>query len=59
MGDHLRLGLPKGLLPGDRKEIPINVRNWVDLAQDMERPCECCIKPLGSIIHVVSLLVVY
>ena len=34
----------------DLKEIDINMRNWVDSAQDRE----CGIEPLGSISHGVS-----
>ena len=37
-----------------RKEIGINMRNWIDLAQ--ESPCEYGIEPLGSINHGVSYL---
>ena len=38
----------------DHKEIDINTRNWVALAQDrelLENPCECGIEPPGSINH--------
>ena len=40
----------------DIKEIGINTRNWVDLAQDrdLESPCECGIEPPDSISHGVS-----
>ena len=39
----------------DRKEIGINTRNWVDLAQGLlESPCECSIEPAGSISQRVS-----
>ena len=36
------------------KEIGISTRNWVDSAQDREcwrGPCDCGIKPPGSISH--------
>ena len=36
------------------KEIGINMRNWVDLTQDRESPCECGIETPGTIIHGVS-----
>ena len=38
----------------DLTEICINTRNWVDLAQDRESPCDCGIEPSGSISHGVS-----
>ena len=41
----------------DLKEIRINTRNWVDLAQSMdllESPWECGIETPGSIHHGVS-----
>ena len=38
----------------DLKEIGINWRNRVDLAQDRKSPCECGIEPPGSISHGVS-----
>ena len=37
----------------DLKETSINVRNWVDSAQD-RHSCECEIEPPGSISHRVS-----
>ena len=34
----------------DLKEIGINMRNWVDSAQELlENPCEYSIKPPGSV----------
>ena len=36
----------------DPKEIGIDTRNWVDLAQDS--PCECGLEPPGSIRHEVG-----
>ena len=43
----------------DHKEIGINMRNWVDLAQYRVywSPCDCGIEPPGSISHTVSKLV--
>ena len=41
----------------DLKEIGINMRNWVDFAQDkdlLKSPCECGIEPPGSTSHGVS-----
>ena len=36
------------------KEIGINTRNWVDLAQGRESPCECGIEPPRSLSHEVG-----
>ena len=43
----------------DLKEIDVNTRNWVDLAQnrDYESACECSIEPPGPISHGVSYIV--
>ena len=43
----------------DLKEIYVNMRNWVDMAQGLlERPYECGIKHPGSISHGVSKLTI-
>ena len=39
----------------DLKEIGINTRNWVDLAQ--ESPFKCGIEPPGSISHGVNIII--
>jgi hypothetical protein len=40
----------------DLKEIGVDTRNWIDLAQDRNywNPCECGIEPLSSISHGVN-----
>jgi len=41
----------------DLKVVGVNMRNWVNLAQEgsLESPCGCGIKPPGFISHGVSL----